>query len=169
MHLSNEELLNAGLVSGLILALAIAVIVAALAFFFSLEKRKRISRAYLKSTLADLDYATGENFERYLLAFFESQGYRGHLTDKSHDYGADLVLHKDGRTTVVQAKRYRGRVGVAAVQQVVGAKSYYKADDMIVATNAYFTAPAKKLAAANHVTLLDREYFKQQESIRNTQ
>lgn len=143
----------------LALICGITVLLVVLAVLMPRLLHKHENSVYLRSTLADLDHAKGEQFERYLLAFFERQGYRGHMTEKSHDYGADLVLHKNGETTIVQAKRYRGKVGIAAVQQIVGAKSYYHADHMIVATNAYFSAPAKKLAKANHVRLMDRETF----------
>ncbi len=39
------------------------------------------------------------------------------LTPETGDYGADLVLSKDGRKIVVQAKRWKNVVGIEAVQQ----------------------------------------------------
>ena len=47
-------------------------------------------------------------------------------------------------------------VNVKSVLKYPGAKGYYKADKMMVVTNSYFTSAAYKLAAANDVTLWDR-------------
>lgn len=111
---------------------------------------------YLSSALSDLDKLSGESFEEYLMYMFRRQGYRVKLTDQTNDYGADLIMTKDGIKTVAQAKRYRGRVGVEAVQQIVAAKAYYKADQCLVVTNSFFTPNAINLAKANGVTLIDR-------------
>ncbi len=116
-----------------------------------LKKRK-----YLNSALSDLDRLEGVDFEKYLMYFFRKKGYKVKLTDSTNDYGADLVLYKDGITTVVQAKRYKGKVGVAAVQEVTASKGYYNAERCMVVTNSYFTPNAIKLARANDVTLIDR-------------
>lgn len=140
-----------------IIGLFILFIILLIAFVY-LEKLNR-KRQYLDSSLADLDKLTGEAFEKYLAVIFEEMGYSVKLTPKSHDYGADLILKKNGEVTVVQAKRYNSNVGVAAVQQIVGAKAYYNADKCLIATNRYFTASAKNLAKANHVKLMDRNAF----------
>ena len=100
---------------------------------------------------------TGEEFEEYLKAQFERQGFKVKLTPGSNDYGADLVLNRNGEVTVVQAKRYQGNVGNKAVQEIVAAQAYYGADRAMVVTNSYFTNPAKKLAEANDVELWDRD------------
>ena len=67
-----------------------------------------------------------------------------------------LVLTKDGEKIVVQAKRWSSKVGIEAVQQIIGAKSYYKANRCIVATNNYFTPNAINLANSSSVDLWDR-------------
>lgn len=122
---------------------------------------KHINRKrYLNSSLSVLDHLDGEKFEKYAKAVFESKGYKVELTPKSHDYGADLVLIKSGKRTVVQAKRYKSKVGVAAIQQIIAAKAYYNADECIVFTNNYYTPSAKKLANVNKVKLFDRNDLK---------
>lgn len=113
-------------------------------------------KQYLDSPLASVDRMKGDEFEEYLAAHFRKLGYHVSLTPKSNDYGADLIIKKDGEITVVQAKRYRDKVGIKAIQEIIGAKGYYKADKMMVVTNSYFTAGAVKLATANNVTLWDR-------------
>lgn len=67
-----------------------------------------------------------------------------------------LLLKKDGIRTVVQAKRYKGKVGVKAIQEVIGAKGYYNCDRAMVITNSYFTRQAKELADKNGVELWNR-------------
>ncbi|MCM3118431.1 restriction endonuclease [Neobacillus sp. MER 74] len=67
------------------------------------------------------------------------------------------MLNKDGKKMVVQAKRYSKDVGIKAVQEVMGAKSYYKADEAWVVSNSYFTKAAKELAQKGNVILVDRD------------
>lgn len=83
-------------------------------------------------------------------------GYKARTTSKTNDYGADIVLNKNGSTIVVQAKRWDSKVGIEAVQQIIGAKGYYKANTCKVVTNNYFTANAKNLAVSSNVELWDR-------------
>ena len=117
-------------------------------------------RKYRNSSLSKIDVMTGEEFELWLKYYFEEKGYKVALTPKSGDFGADLVLtSRSLERTVVQAKRYKGRVGIEAVQQVIASKAYYKATKSIVATNSYFTDAARELAKANGVILMDRKYF----------
>lgn len=57
---------------------------------------------------------------------------------------------------MVQAKRYSGSVGNAAVQQIVAAMRMHSSSGAIVVTNSFFTRSAKELAQANSVDLVDR-------------
>ena len=111
---------------------------------------------YRKSKLGQIDKMTGKEFETYLASRFEMHGYKVQLTPNSNDYGADLILKKRRKKTVVQAKRYKGKVGNAAVQEVVASKAYYKAQCAMVITNSYFSKNAINLAKANNVILIDR-------------
>jgi restriction system protein len=61
------------------------------------------------------------------------------MTRLGGDYGADLVLSKDGKRIVVQAKRYSKNVGLKAVQEVRGAGSHYGASAVWVITNRDYT------------------------------
>lgn len=110
-----------------------------------------------KSGIAELDKLGGEDFEKYLELLFRKLDYKVMRTPYQGDYGADLVLQKDGVQTVVQAKRYDRSVGVKAIQEAVAAKEYYKANQAMVVTNSYYSQQAKKLAAANQVELWDRD------------
>ncbi len=113
-------------------------------------------KKYLKSPLSEIDVMYGEEFEEYLKYHFEKLGYKAKTTPRSNDYGADLILTKDGDKIVVQAKRWNDPVGNTAVQEVVAAKAYYKANRAMVVTNSYFTSNARNLASVNNVELWDR-------------
>lgn len=119
---------------------------------------KKINKAkkYLSSGIDIVDNLKGIEFEEFLLAHFENLGYKVKLTPVTNDYGADLILKKDGEKIVVQAKRYSKKVGIEAVQQIIGAKEYYKATKGMVITNNYFTPNAVNLASSSNIELWDR-------------
>lgn len=135
---------------------AICVITVGIYFTVITITNKTKQNKYLNTALYDVDHMSGKDFEKYLKAHFEKLGYKVKLTPDSNDFGADLICKKDGLTTIVQAKRYKGKVGIAAVQEIVAAKGYYKADKCMVVTNAFYTSGAKQLANSNDVELWDR-------------
>ena len=100
---------------------------------------------------------TGPEFEEYLAAHFDNLGYKVEHIGQTGDYGADLILYRDGVSIVVQAKRYQDKVGVKAVQEVISAKEYYECDSAMVVTNSYFTPNAIQMATQCNVELWDRE------------
>ena len=115
---------------------------------------------YLRMSLKKVDKLSGISFENYLAVHFRKAGYRVKETSATADYGADLILRKRKEKTVVQAKRYSKAVGVAAVQEVIGAREYYEADRAMVVTNWFFTKNAQILAAQSGVELWDRKELK---------
>ncbi|GAA8726649.1 restriction endonuclease [Helicobacter pylori] len=111
----------------------------------------------LKRTLQKIDAMNGFEFEEYAKIFFTSKGFEVSITQKSGDYGADLIAEKDGIKWAVQAKRYSHKVSPKAIQEVVSSKAYYACEKACVITNSYFTQAAQKLAQANGVILIDRD------------
>jgi HJR/Mrr/RecB family endonuclease len=150
------------LATGKILVMII-VFVAGTVLWFSILRiidtiKIRINtRRAIESGADIIDSMDGYMFEEFLLELLKYQGYRGHLTPKTDDYGADLVLKKDGRKIVVQAKRWKRAVGLEAVQQIIGAIKFYGANKGIVITNSSFTENAYKLANMNGIELWDRK------------
>lgn len=105
------------------------------------------------SDFADL---SGIDFETYLAKLLSEHGFediRG--TSTTGDQGADLIAKRNGKTIVIQAKRYQGSVGNRAVQEVAGAIKFYGADEGWVITSGTFTSSAKALAQKNNVRLID--------------
>ncbi|MFG6116029.1 restriction endonuclease [Halobacillus sp. MO56] len=120
--------------------------------------RKAIEAEKLKkSGIETIDKMDGLQFEEYLGVLFKNHGYKTEVTQSSGDYGADLILKKDAKKIVVQAKRYSKNVGIKAVQEIHSSKNYYKADEAWVVTNSDFTKAARELADSNKVKLVNRE------------
>lgn len=110
-----------------------------------------------KSGIADIDKMAGRQFEQYLGHLFKSHGYDVKVTQAAGDFGADLVISKSGKKTVIQAKRYSSNVGIKAVQEAQASIAHYGASEAWVVTNNGFTDAAKQLARSNNVKLIDRE------------
>lgn len=117
-----------------------------------------VYRRYLfyRSGLKDIDRMSGMEFERYLCFLFRRLGFDVERTADRGDYGADLIARKRGKRIVIQAKRYKRKVGVAAIQEAAAARGYYSCDVAMVITNSLFTAQAQKLAARNRIDLWNR-------------
>lgn len=113
----------------------------------------------LSSSITDIDLMEGYMFEDYLRILFFYMGYKVEQTQKSRDYGADLILYELNTKSkiIVQAKRYNKPVGSKSVQEILGAIIHYKADEAWVVTNNHFTPQAETLAKENQIRLIDRE------------
>ena len=107
--------------------------------------------------MSQIDLLSGEEFELLLKEIFEKLGFAVQLTKRSRDFGADLIVEKGKKRMLIQAKCYSKTVGVKAVQEIVGAKNHYGAQDVIVATNNHFSKEAQVLAFENDVELMDRD------------
>ena len=113
-------------------------------------------RRFGAAKAAELDQLSGVEFEEFLAGLFRDQGYAAELTPTSGDYGADLILSKDGRRIAVQAKRYTGSVGVQAVQEALSGQAYYQCHAAWVITTGAFTTNALELAEKSGVKMIGR-------------
>jgi restriction system protein len=113
-----------------------------------------------KSGISEIDKLSGEEFEERLKILFFHLGYQVERTSMGKvkpDYGADLVIEKDGVRTAVQAKRYgQELVGENAVREAFSAKNYYHCTESMVVTTSFFSKIAKTLAKSDNVKLWDR-------------
>jgi hypothetical protein len=104
----------------------------------------------------ELKNLSGVEFEVWISKVLKENGFadvRG--TPATGDQGADLIAKKDGRTIIIQAKRYQGAVGNKAVQEVISAVQFYGGDEGWVITNSTFTPSAKALAQKSNIKLVD--------------
>ncbi len=119
--------------------------------------RMRRDRLFHGATLRSIDAMDGTQFEEFLSVLFAHLGYRVQHVGMSHDFGADLVLTSRRQRIVVQAKRYAGNVGIAAVQEALGAVQYYRGTRGMVVASSGFTESARELAVRSRIELWDRQ------------
>jgi len=130
--------------------------IAAVFLIMYLINEARVTRLR-RSGIAEIDKMDGIQFEKYLEQLFRLQGYKANATQAQGDYGADLVISRNGEKIVVQAKRYSKNVGLKAVQEAYGAVAHYKASAAWVVTNSGYTQQAVNLARSNNVRLIGRD------------
>jgi len=97
----------------------------------------------------------GADFEKLLYRLYEKMGYAVQLTGKTGDQGGDLIITKEGKRIVVQAKRYQDLVNNKAIQEAVAAKGIYNCNSATVIVTSDFTDGALELAKANYVYLIN--------------
>ncbi len=116
------------------------------------------SGSFTIGALNELDSLSGIEFEETLRIILRDKGWQLDLTAVTGDFGADLIGRgPDGASWVIQAKRWKGSVGIEAVQQVLGAQAYYQSQKMLLVTTAPLTKAALELAERTHVTVWTRE------------
>lgn len=113
-----------------------------------------------KAGMFEIDRMTGPEFEQFLATLFEKMGYKTKIVGSmASDFGADLVIEKNGECTAVQAKCWHSRVGERAVQEIYGSMNTYHCTKALVVTNNFFTWRAMQLAKTNNVMLWNRTYL----------
>lgn len=112
-------------------------------------------------TLDEVDNMTGAQFEEFVAAVLEGNGYEiRQMTSATGDFGADIIAYRNEELIAIQCKRYAKPVGVKAVQEAIGAMKHYDCDRCMVVTNSRFTKQAMELANDNEVVgLWDREFL----------
>lgn len=142
----------------LIIVLLPIVLIYLIVNFFKRYRERKINAGKVSIfSLSQIDSLSGKEFEEYLKLLFEKMGYSVELTKVSGDFGADLILKKKKEHIIVQSKCFSKTVGVKAVQEIIGARRHYGADDAVVVTNNYFSKEAQTLALENDVKLVDRD------------
>lgn len=106
-------------------------------------------------TVEDISILKGTAFEEYLGSIFGDLGYAVDLTPASGDFGADLILSKDGKRIAVQAKQYAKPAGFDAVKEVHFARTYYETSQAWVIATHGFTPQATKAAETTGIRLID--------------
>lgn len=141
--------INAAMITtAIVFAIGVGVII-----YIIMDRNEKLKR----SGIAQIDTMDGFLFEKYLGHLFRAHGYEVVVTKAAGDFGADLVIKKDGQKTVVQAKRYSSNVGIKAVQEAQAAIAHYGASSAWVVSNRYYTQAAEELARSNRVRLVNRD------------
>jgi restriction system protein len=137
--------------SCVVLCLTMLIIISVLALIH-LHKNEKIRRAGMD----EIDLMSGIEFEKYLQLLLRDKGYTNVRLTQSYDLGIDIIAEKDGDIWGIQAKRYKGSVGLDSVRQVVTALRHYKCTRAMVITNSYFTKNAQTIAGSIDCLLIDR-------------
>ena len=102
--------------------------------------------------------ALGDGLYQELIAdLFGDYGYAVSAAPGPGDYGADLIMEKDGQKVVVHARLYAGGAGVDAVRDAHFAKHYFGADEAWVVSASGFTSEAGSTADGIGVHLVTGE------------
>jgi restriction system protein len=132
------------------LFIAISVI-SALRFW---QKRRMLDRQTGLDSLRELPW---KRFEDLLGEVYRRHGYKVTETlGGGADGGVDLMLRKDGKTTVVQCKRWRGKpVPVQTVRELYGVMTDRRADAAKLVATTNFTSEAATFARGKPIQLVD--------------
>lgn len=130
---------------------------AALASFIGRKRRRRLLET--QTGLDSLRAMSWRQFEMLVGEAFRRQGYRIEETGLGGaDGGVDLLLRKDGRTTLVQCKQWRSqRVDVKIVREMYGLLAHHGADSVKIVAVGNFTPDAQRFAQGKPIGLIHGE------------
>ena len=124
------------------------------------ERMARLRRLRRQRVYVDLAALSWVQFEEVIADAFRRHGYRVRETGGRNqpDGGVDVILERDGETTIVQAKHWRrDKVGVTLVRELYGVQESMRARHAMFVSLGRYTADAEGFAARTGVTLVDGE------------
>jgi Holliday junction resolvase len=106
-----------------------------------------------------LDSLSPAAFEGLVARLLAERGFQVTRDPSASDWGADLKIEADGRTMIVEVKKYgrQSRVSVEAVRQVLGMLGDTDGALGAIISSSDFTAAARALAEQTRVSLLTIE------------
>ena len=116
--------------------------------------RQEAERAKLRKLREHWMSMSGSEFEQELGTLYRHLGYRVETTPISGDQGIDLVLRKNGQTTVVQCKSHQKPVGPAVARELYGSMVASRADNAILACTGGFTRGVEQFVRGKPITLI---------------
>jgi restriction endonuclease Mrr len=129
-----------------------------------LAARAKWRQYHESKTMDEVSRMSGREFEEFLARLFSRMGYTDIALTPVNDQGGDLVCRSpSGVRIVIQAKRWKDRVGNEAVMQLLGAMRHYRCAEGMVVTNSTFTEAARELAQkGSEITLCDGKWLEAQ-------
>ena len=112
-----------------------------------------------QDSLESLSKLHWKTFEDILAEIFRRKGYSvKEQLGGGADGGIDLALRKDGKTTLVQCKRWADKaVGAPVVRELYGIMASENADEGILVTTSKFTKECQSFAQGKPIKLIDGE------------
>lgn len=129
------------------------------------ERLRRQAKDLLQEAMHDVHTwaaLDGIGFENAVAKIYEEKGFDVECTLRTNDQGVDLVLKRNGATSIVQCKAYTDNVGVSAIRELVGVRaSWPHAEEVILVALYDFSSPAKDFAAQHNIKLFSvtRDYL----------
>ncbi|MDF9761604.1 hypothetical protein OKW24_003377 [Peribacillus simplex] len=124
-----------------------------------IEKQKEREKLEKLKNAADLDNLKTmphRDFEYYIADLFSSKGYEATVTSASGDGGKDIILRKDGYTSIVECKRYTTKkIGRPEIQKFHSALIDIHANEGFYVTTSSFANTAVKYVANKPINLID--------------
>ncbi|MFF1297867.1 MULTISPECIES: restriction endonuclease [unclassified Streptomyces] len=116
-----------------------------------------------RRTLAEVDAMTGTEFEELVAGLCRRDGCTEvRRVGGSHDNGADVLARlPDGRTMVVQCKRYAPSSTIASreLRDLLGARVHFRADVAVFVTTTRFSRPSEKFAVEHGILAVHRDHL----------
>ncbi|MFI6439344.1 restriction endonuclease [Streptomyces sp. NPDC050759] len=114
-----------------------------------------------RRTLAEVDVMTGTEFEELVAALCRRDGCTEvRRVGGAGDNGADVLGRlPDGRTMVVQCKRYAPSRAIPnrELRDLLGARVHFRADVAVFVTTSRFTGPSEKFALEHDILAVHRD------------
>ena len=125
---------------------------------FTKEDIPKILKSAIRNRFSDFN---PYDFEDFIAQLFIANNYSVEQTKYTGDFGADLIIKRDNSRIAVQVKRYSkdNKVGVKDINQLIGAKEYYKCDSSIIVTTSSYSAQGRELAENTNVKLYEWEHL----------
>ena len=120
---------------------------------------RRVTLLDRQTGLESLRAMSWRQFEQLVGEAYRRQGYRIEETGQGGaDGGIDLLLRKDGVTTLVQCKQWRTqKIGVAIVREMYGLMVHHNAYAVKIVCTGVFSGECEAFAHGKHVELVDGE------------
>lgn len=149
-----SQQLGSGVLAPLAWAVLILCWIAAGASYLRGRQRARLLET--RTGLASITALDWREFERLVGEAFRRQGYSIEETGLGGaDGGVDLVLRREGRTWLVQCKRWRQRqVPVATVREMWGLLAHHGADGIKIVCVGNYTPDARRFASGKAIELI---------------
>jgi len=98
-------------------------------------------------------------FEHFVAKLLREMGYSTKVTQKTGDYGVDIIARKNNDTYAVQCKRFQegNLVSNRDIQRILGARHIINANKCIFVTTSKFTKQAIQQAKGSPIELWDKE------------
>ena len=100
---------------------------------------------------------SGREFEEFVIELFKKLGYFTTVTNRSKEYGCDMMLQQSNYRIAVQTTRSESELTFTSVQRVLDSSRKYTSQMSVVITNNKFLSSAKNLAKIKNVVLIDRK------------